>query len=120
MSNPELFAQLLDAAIQKTGSEYQLAKEIGVNRSQISNWKSGYSKCSPEDAALIAGIAGLNPEEWMARMAVAKHEGTAKGEKLKSVLKKALLATGGAIATSTASAATLSAKLYALYTMYIM
>lgn len=118
MSNPDQITQLIEAAAKAAGSEYRLSKEIGINQSQISNWKSGHSKCSPEDAALMADIAGLNPEEWMARVAILKHEGTPKGEKLKNALKKAFLATGGALGSSAASAGSLHGMINVLYTMY--
>lgn len=124
MSNPDQINQLIETAAKAAGSEYKLSKAIGITQSQISNWKSGHSKCSPEDAALMAEVAGLNAAEWMARVAIAKHEGTPKGEKLKAALKKALLVTGGVLATSGANAGSLpvmvAVKEFVLNTMYIV
>ena len=128
MSNPDQITQLIDAAVRKAGSEYNLAKEMCINRSSISQWKSGHSKCSPEDAALMAEIAGLNPEEWMARVAILKHEGTPKGEKLKAVLKKAFQVTGDMSVSYSVNAGKAvmvlvllnQAKDWILNTMYIM
>ena len=54
----------------------------------------------------MASIAGLNADEWLVRAVVAKHEGTAKGDKLMRVLKASLL-TGAVIGSSSAVAASM-------------
>lgn len=59
---------------------------------------------SPEDVAIVANIAGLDSVSWAMRAMVSKHEGTAKGDRLMKAVGKALLATGGVIATNGANA----------------
>ena len=63
----------------------------------------------PADVALVAHMAGLDAVEWGSRAIAAQHEGTAKGAKLQAALKKALVLTGVALATSGAKAALITA-----------
>jgi plasmid maintenance system antidote protein VapI len=105
MSKPEYLDQLLQHASDKAGSDYRLAKVLEVNRATISQWRSGKRTCPPGDVALMAEMLGLDPEAWTARAVIAQHEGTQKGVRLASALKKAVLVTGAALATSGASAA---------------
>ncbi|MBB4225601.1 hypothetical protein [Variovorax guangxiensis] len=103
---------LIDKAKEISGSDYKLAKLTGHTPQQISDWRHGRKPCPPEDQALIAGVAGLNAEQVALRALVEKHEGTAKGDRLMKVLGKALLATGGAIASAGASAAAISSTIH--------
>lgn len=105
MSKPEYLDQLLDRAKANAGSDYALAKMIGVSRMTVSNWRHGKKPCSAPDVALLAEVAGLEPDKWLARAVVSQHEGTPKGEKLLKALGKGLLVTGAVIASSGASAA---------------
>lgn len=125
---PDLIT-LIDHGKSIAGSDYKLAKLIGVTPQAISNWRHGEKPCPPGDVALIAAVAGLNPQEWLARATLWKYEGTDKGDRLMKVLGKASLATIGVIASSGASAAaifgsaaldTLQSWLVACSTMYIM
>jgi len=59
------------------------------------------------DVALVAELAGYDPVEWVSRAVAAQHEGTPKGIKLQSALKKALAATGAVIVSSGAAASTI-------------
>jgi DNA-binding transcriptional regulator YdaS (Cro superfamily) len=104
MSNPELINQLLDAASEAAGSDYKLAQMLETSRSTLSQIRAGKRPCPIGDVALMAVIAGLKPEEWMARAVIAQYEGTSKGDKLFRALGKASLAIGGVIASSGASA----------------
>ena len=90
---------LLDAAKQKTGSDYKTAKLIGATPQRISDWRSGREKGQPqpEDFALVAAAAGLDAEEALVRAVIEKHANKAKGEKLLSVLGNALRRTGEAV-----------------------
>ena len=99
MSKPDYLDQLIEKASSVAGSDYKLAKELEVNRATISQWRSGKRTCPPEEVALMAKIAGMDPEAWASRALVAKHAGTPKGEKLAVALGKAVLATGVALAT---------------------
>lgn len=102
---PDYLDQLLNEASAKAGSDYRLAKILHVGRATISQWRSGKRTCPPGDQTLMAQIAGLDPEAWTARAVISQYEGTPKGEMLKAALKKALLATGGVVASFGASAA---------------
>lgn len=82
----ERFRVLLDAAAKVAGSDYKLAQLIGVPRQTVSHWRSGKKPCPVEDQALMASIAGMNPEETLIRAVLEKHANTAKGEKLLSAL----------------------------------
>lgn len=118
-------AELIDRASKVAGSDNKLAKLIDAHQQHISQWKSGTKTCPPADVALMASVAGLNADEWLVRAVLAKHEGTAKGDKLMRVLKASLL-TGAAIGSSSAMAATAAATygmltdLVLCCTMYIM
>ena len=95
---------LMDKAAEVVGSDYKLAQALGTDRQIISNWRHGRRTATPEDQALIAAVAGLDPITTLARATVAKHEGTAKGDMLMRALGKALLVTGAGLASAGASA----------------
>ena len=98
--------ELIDLASKVAGSDSKLAKLIDAHQQHISQWRQGKKPCPPGDVALMAEIAGLDPDTWALRAVVAKYEGTAKGDKLKRVLK-ALAATGAAVLSSGVNAATI-------------
>ena len=98
---------LLDKAKAQSGSDYKTAKELGVSRGNLCDWRAGRMPMPAADVALATHLAGLDAIAWGSRAIAAQHEGTPKGVKLQAALKKALLATGVAIATSGASAATI-------------
>lgn len=103
-AKPDYLDQLLDRASAAAGSDYKLAKLIEASPQTVSNWRHGRKTCPVADVALMAEIAGLVPEEWIARAVVKQYEGTAKGDKLFRALGKLLAATGVAIASSGANA----------------
>jgi transcriptional regulator with XRE-family HTH domain len=122
---------LIDQAKAIVGSDYKIAQVLGVPRQHVSAWRSGARTATPEDQALLAGLAGLEASSWLVRATLKKHEGTAKGDQLMRVLGKASLAIGGAVASSGASAmaifgntiqadGVMNAILAAVSTMYIM
>lgn len=104
MKHLESLNLLIDQAKAISGSDYKLAKMTGHTPQQISDWRHGRKPCPPEDQALIAGVAGLNPEQVAIRALVEKHEGTAKGDRLMKVLGKASLATGAVLGSAGAMA----------------
>ena len=104
MKKPIYLDELLDRAKKETGSDTKLAVFLGVSRQTVSDWRHERKPCPPADQALAAYAAGLNPDDWAARALISQHEGSEKGELLKQALKKALVATGAAIATSSATA----------------
>lgn len=91
--NPDL-GKLIDLASQIAGSDYKLAQLIGQSRQRISDWRHGRVGCPPEDQALMAAIANLDPIAELARATVRKHEGTAKGDLLMKALGKSSRLTG--------------------------
>jgi len=99
--------QLLDKAKEVTGSDYATAKLLGIAPQLIYDWRALRKNPQPEDATLIAAIAGLDPVAELARTMVQKHEGTPKGDKLMQALGKSLLLTGAAIGSVSANARTI-------------
>ena len=125
---PNYLTELIDRASAAAGSDAALARELDIGRSLVSDWRKGSKSCSPADQTLMAAMAGLDADAWAARAVIEQHRGTAKGAKLEAVLKKALVLTGVALASSSAQAApaisaiaeTLANLPLVLYTMYIM
>ena len=85
---------LLDRAKSHAGSDYKVAQLLGVQRQVLSDWRNGRKTCTPEDQALLAAVAGLDPEEALIRAVITKHANTAKGERLLTALGKGLVQTG--------------------------
>ena len=102
---PEYLIELIDRASKEAGNDTKLAAMIESSSAAISDWRHGRKKCPPADQALMAGVAGLDPEAWAARAVISQHAGTAKGAKLEAALKKSLLATGAAVLSSGVHAA---------------
>jgi DNA-binding transcriptional regulator YdaS (Cro superfamily) len=98
-NKPDYLDQLIKKASEKAGSDYKLAQRLNVSRGNVSDWKTGRRSCPAADQALMASIAGLDPEAWAARAIISQHEGSEKGELLKQALKKALVATGAVLGT---------------------
>lgn len=97
MSRNDVINALLDAAKEKTGSDYKTAKLLDRSSQEISNWRHGHKNPQPEDHALVAALAGLDPEEALIRAVLVKHANTSKGERLLSVLGNVLHRTGAAV-----------------------
>mgnify|MGYP001126476541 CR=1 FL=1 len=89
---------LIDQAKAVAGSDYKVAQAIGVTRMKISNWRHGHAPCPPEQQALLAALAGLDPQQTAIRALVQRHEGTPMGDKLMRVLGKPSLAIGAVAA----------------------
>ena len=106
MCIPEHLTQLIDRASKVAGSDSKLARKLDVATPTVNQWRNG-KPCPVADQALMAEIAGLVPEEWLARAVIARYEGTVKGEMLQKALKKWLPAIGAAIASNGANAAEL-------------
>ena len=82
----DLVKTLIAKAAEKLGSQAALARELGVHRSQITNWKSGTDKCQAADLAAIAYLAGFNAMNVLAATTLKEHEGTQKGAVLNAAL----------------------------------
>lgn len=104
IDKPEYLDQLIDKASTKAGSDYKLAKMIGVSRQAVSNWRHGAKHCPVADQVLMAELAGLDAQAWNARATVAQYAGTPKGDMLYRALGKALAATGAVLVSSGANA----------------
>lgn len=88
---------LIDKASAIAGSDNKLAALIGTTRMAISDWRNGRRPCPPEQQALIASVAGFDPQQTALRALVQRHEGTPMGDKLMRVLGKPSLAIGGVV-----------------------
>lgn len=86
--------ELLDAAKKITGSDYKTAKLLGITPARLGDWRGGRQNAQPEDHALLAAVAGFDPEKALVRAVLAKHADTPKGERLLSALGKAWHQTG--------------------------
>lgn len=95
---------LLDSAKAIAKSDYKVAKAIGTTPQRLSDWRAGRVPCPPEFQALLASIAGFDPQQTAIRALVERHEGTALGDNLMRVLGKPLLATGVALVSAGANA----------------
>ena len=113
----ENYAQtLIDKASEKGLRRVDIAEALGVRDTIVSEWRTGKRKCKPSDLAAIAYLAGFDATQMLARATAEEFEGTKKGQLLARALGKTLLATGAALATVSAQAATTGA----IDTMYII
>lgn len=90
------------------GSEYKLAKSMGIPQAMLTDWKAGRRTCTPEDQARLAGFAQEDAVQALVRGVLRKNEGTLKGEQLRAVLGKWLHQTGGATGSALAVLASLT------------
>lgn len=104
MTDVKTIQTLIDKAAEVCGTKKALADKLGVPPQHIGQWASGARKCQPDDQAAMAGIAGFNAMETLARATVEAAEGTKKHEVLLGTLGKYSLATGAAIGSSGAAA----------------
>ena len=97
MTNLTELNSLIDRAAAIAGSDYRLAKHLGVPRGHVSQWRHAKRTATPADQALMAHIAGLDPVQVLARATVEAYEGKPKGDALMKALGNVLLATGAAV-----------------------
>ena len=71
--------RLLDSAKAAEGSDAKVAARLGVSPQLLSNWRGGRKNAQPEDAALLAWIAGLDAGAWLKRAMIEKHLDSKKG-----------------------------------------
>jgi hypothetical protein len=96
----QMIGNLLDAAKAMSGSDYKTAQIIKTNRQTLSHWRHGTAKMPVGDVVLVAHLAGLDPVEWGSRAIQSAYEGTEKGAALSEALKKVLVQTGEAPAST--------------------
>ncbi len=83
---------LIDKAAELCGSQAEVARRLGVDRAEITRWKSGLRPLSPEDAAFLADLANVDAKDAAAQALIERNEGTEKGDRLREILGK-----GGAV-----------------------
>lgn len=74
-----IVATLLDKARSRKGisSDNALATALGTNRQVISQWRHGDSYPSEDNIAVLAGMAGDDPAEWLVAVKAVRSEGPA-------------------------------------------
>lgn len=76
---------VLDRASRVCGSDAELARRVNVSRVTISRIRSGLLKISPEMAAELADVAGLDPYEVVAAAMIENAKTPEKAERLRRV-----------------------------------
>jgi len=87
---------LIDRAAAIAGNDSKVATALGVQRQVVSQWRKGKRPCQPEEQALLAELAGLDPVATLARATVEYWEGKPKGDMLRRALGKLSPAIGAA------------------------
>jgi transcriptional regulator with XRE-family HTH domain len=82
---------LLDKASEMCGSDAELARKMGVNRQEIYALRKGRT-VTPEVAAELADIAGVDPLQAMADAVIERNKGTRRETVLREILGKAVAA----------------------------
>ena len=82
--------KLIEKAALIVGSEYRIAKDMGVPQGHIYEWKVGKRTCSAEDRALLAEMAGVDPILEIAQAMEERWAGKPKGERLRALFAKRL------------------------------
>lgn len=104
---------LIEKAGHIHGSEYRLAKEMGIPQQMLTDWKAGRRACTPGDRARLAGFAREDAVQELVRATIEGAKG-AKKEQLEKLMGKWLRQTGGAAGFAVLTlASTVSAMLYA-------
>lgn len=75
------------------GSEYRLAKEMGIPQQTLTNWKAGTRTCTPSDRARLAGLAEEDAVLELVKATIETSKGL-KREQLERALGKALKVAG--------------------------
>lgn len=99
-ASPRL-VELINEASKQAGNQSKLAELVADSRQNLSAWKNGARAC-PLDAQVIMGsIIGSDIDEVIRAALIEQAQGTARGEKLKSALKKASMLAGVALPSMT-------------------
>lgn len=88
---------LIDKASKVCGSDAELARRIGVYPPDISNLRAGKRELSPEMAALIADVAGLDPQQAVIDAVIERNKTGQKAEQIRQILGKATAAGAAAM-----------------------
>ena len=87
MSTQERLIFLIRKAGSIVGSEYKLAKVLGVDQQTLSAWKAERRKCMPPDRARLAGFARENALSELVLSTVEQNQGTIRGEQLRIIFE---------------------------------
>lgn len=96
MTTDQTLITLITKAGTTAGSEYKLAKAMGLPQTVLTDWKAGRRTCTPEDRARLAGFAREDALQEFVRATLEKTAGTLRGEQLRQLLGKSLHQTGAA------------------------
>lgn len=89
------------------GSEYKLAKEMGIPQTVLTDWKAGRRTCTPADRARLAGFAQEDAIQELVRATIESAKGV-KREQLQRVLGKLWRQTGAVLNSAAAVTLTLT------------
>lgn len=96
MSTDQSLIKLIEKAGSIVGSEYKLAKHLGVAQTVLTDWKAGRRTCTPADRARVAGFARENAVQELIRATIESAKGL-KREQLEQLLGKTSRAIGGGL-----------------------
>lgn len=88
---------LIERAGKAVGSEYKLAKAMGIPQQHLSAWKAGTRACVPADRARLAGFAKEDALKELVRATIAANDGTVRGTHLRQLLGGSLRGIGAGI-----------------------
>jgi len=83
---------LIDKASKKCGGDTKLANRLGVPKSVVSELRHGKRTLTPETAAELADIAGVDAREAAIAAIIDRARGTRREGRIREVLGKALVA----------------------------
>lgn len=78
---------LIEKAAQIAGSDYRLAQILGVERTAVSNWRHGQRPCPVDLRAVMASIAGEDPQEELLE-AIGERLSEDRRERLRAALRE--------------------------------
>lgn len=96
-SDLQELVSLIHRAAAQVGSEYKLAKALGIDQQTISAWKAGRRACVPADRARLAGFAREDALKELVRSTLAANAGTTRGRQLRQLLGGSLQGIGAGI-----------------------
>lgn len=88
---------LIDRASQICKSDAALARRMGVSQTVISDMRHRGRTITPETAAELADIAGIDPREAMVEAVLERNKGTRREGVLREILGKGLVAGAAAM-----------------------
>jgi len=98
MTTQDQLNLLIAKAGSIAGSEYKLAKALGIPQQHLTDWKAGRRTCTPRARALLAACAQEDAVQELVRATIDQAKGL-KREQLMRALGKLSRQTGGALHT---------------------